>query len=74
MEKTLKDVIIEKHGSVNNFIVKKAKEYGGELPISREYIYKVINHEVVNPGIKSLNILADMVGVPREQVYNEYSE
>jgi len=74
MEKTVKDVIIEKYGSINNFIASKAKEFGGELPLSREYIYKLIGREIANPGIKSLNILADMVGIPREQIYKEYSE
>lgn len=70
----LKDVIVEKYGSVNNFVSVKLKEFNGELPISREHIYKTINHEIVNPGIKSLNILADLVGVSREEVYKEYSD
>ena len=74
MDKTVKDVIIERYGSINGFITAKVKEFGGELPVSREYIYKLIGHEVANPGIKSLNVLADMVGVPREQLYKEYSE
>ena len=74
VNETVKDVVIRKYGSVNNFLAIKAKEFNGELPIAREHIYKLINHEVPNPGIKSLNILADMIGIPREQVYKEYSE
>jgi len=70
----IKDEIVEKYGSINNFLAQKVKEFNGELPIAREHIYKLINHEVPNPGIKSLNILADLVGIPREKVYKEYSE
>ena len=55
--KTLKQLIIEEFGSVNNFINEKLKEYSGELPLKREHIYKLLNHEIPNPGIKSLNQL-----------------
>ena len=74
MDNLIKDVIIEKYGSINNFIAVKTKEFDGELPISREAIYKIIGHMVDNPGIKSLNILADMIGIPREQVYKEFEK
>lgn len=72
--KTVKEIIAEKYKSVNNFLDTKKKEYGGELPLTREHLYRLINHETANPGIKSLTILADLVGIPREQVYKEYSE
>ena len=72
MEQTLKEIVIEKFGSVNKFIAVKNQEFNNELPISREAIYKIITHETNNPGIKSLTIIADMVGIPRDQVYNEY--
>lgn len=74
MPKTLKELIEERFGSINNFIALKLKEYGGQLPLTREYIYKIINHEVANPGIKSLVYVADMAGVPREDVYKEFTE
>lgn len=74
MEKTVKDVVVEKYGSINNFIAVKIKEYNGELPLSREYIYKLINHEIPNPGIKSLTFIAELVELPKEKVYKEYTE
>jgi len=74
MEKSLKEIVIEKFGSVNAFIATKTKEFNNELPISREAIYKIVTHETNNPGIKSLTIIADMVGIPRDQVYKEYLE
>lgn len=74
MDQTVKDVVIEKYGSINNFLANKTKEFNGQLPIAREHIYKLINHDVPNPGIKSLNILADLVGIEREKIYREYSE
>lgn len=72
--KSVRDVVVERYGSVNAFLDVKTKEFQGELPISRPYLYKLINHEIVNPGIKTLNILADMVDLPREHVYKEYSK
>ena len=72
--KSVKEVITEKYTSVNKFLDVKTKEFSGMLPLSRPYLYKLINHEVDNPGIKSLNSLADMVGVERTNVYKEYSE
>lgn len=71
--KTVRDVVVEKYGSINTFLDVKTKEFSGELPISRPYLYKLINHEITNPGIKTLNTLADMVDLPREHVYKEYS-
>ena len=73
MDQNVKDQIVEKYGSVNAFLDAKTKELQGVLPLSRPYLYKLINHEIVNPGIKTLNILADMLGIEREKVYNEYS-
>lgn len=72
--KKVKDVIVEKYGSINSFLEIKTEEFRGKLPKSRPYLYKLINHKVKNPGIKTLNILADMVKMPREIIYKEYSE
>ena len=74
MDKKVKDIIVEKHGSINAFLDKQIKDFKGKLPRSRPYLYKLINHKIVNPGIKTLNILADMVGIERHNVYKEYSE
>ena len=69
---TMKDVILEKYGSINSFIEEKKKEFDGELPISREAIYKIVTHETTNPGIKSLTIVADMIGISKEQAFKEF--
>lgn len=72
--KTVKDVVIEQYGSINNFIDKKTIEFKGELPMSRQHLYQLIAHNIENPGIKTLNALADMLGIDRISVYKEYSE
>ena len=71
---SVKEIIVEKYGSINAFVDIKAKEFNGELPFARYHFYKLLDHEVENPGIKTLNALADMVGIPRDDVYREYSE
>lgn len=71
--KTAKEWIEQEYGSINGFITAKQKEFMGELPMERTQIYKLLNHETVNPGIKTLNILADMAGLDRQSVYEEYS-
>lgn len=70
----VKEIIIERYGSINAFLDTKTKELKGELPFARAHFYKLIDHEIENPGIKTLNALADMLDVPREDVYKEYSE
>ena len=72
--KTVKDVVIEKYGSVNNFIDKKTIDLKGELPMSRQHLYQLIAHNIENPGIKTLNALADMLEIDRQLVYEEYSK
>lgn len=72
MEKTVKDIIIEKYGTINNFVALKLQEFNGKLPCSREYIYRLINHGVDNPGIMSLNKLAELTGIDKEIIYEEY--
>jgi len=71
---SVKDVVIEKYGSVNNFIDKKTIDLKGELPMSRQHLYQLIAHNIENPGIKTLNALADMLEIDRQLVYEEYSK
>lgn len=73
-KKTAKERIEQAYGSVNGFIMAKLKEYQGVLPMERTQIYKLLNHETVNPGIKTLAILADMAGLDRAEVFEEYAE
>ena len=71
--KTVKEIVIERYGSINNFIDKKLVELKGELPMSRQHLYQLIDHKIKNPGIQTLNMLSDMLGIKRENVYKEYS-
>ena len=71
--KTVKEIIVEKYGSINKFLDVKTVEYKGELPLSRQQIYNLIAHGTDNPGIKTLNMLSDMIGIDRQIIYKEYS-
>lgn len=71
--KTIEQIIIERYGSINKFIDTKTIELKGELPASRQHLYQLITHNVNNPGIKTLNALADLLGIEKEIVYKEYS-
>ena len=64
----IKDYIINKYGSINNFVDKNYEK----LPMSRTHFYKLINHETSNPGIQTLKKLADILELPEEVVYNDY--
>jgi hypothetical protein len=72
--KTVKETVIENFGSINAFLDAKTKEYYGVSPVSRAYLYKLINHQIPNPGIKTLNILSIMVKMPKNKIYKEYSK
>lgn len=72
--KSVRETIIENFGSINAFLDAKTREYYGALPISRAYLYRLINHEISNPGIKTLNIFSIMVKIPRNKIYKEYSD
>lgn len=71
---TAKEKVVERFGSINGFISAKLKEFKGELPMERTQIYKILNHETANPGIKTLGILADMAGIDRDEMFREYAE
>lgn len=72
---TIREIAIDKYGSINSFLDKKLEDRKGKkLPISRQYFYKLFAHKVDNPGIKSLNAIADLLEIPREIVYKEFSK
>ncbi len=70
--KTVKEIVVEQYGSIGNFLDSKLIKTKAK-PSSRAYYYKLINHQVNNPGIKSLVTLAKMLGVKKEYVFEEYS-
>lgn len=72
--KTVKEEIVEKYGSIGKFLDEKLDECKGKLPITRQHLYRIINHKTNNPGIKSLNALSKLTGIPKEKIYKEYSE
>jgi len=69
---TLKERIEKKYGSVNKFIDKKLIDCKGELPFTRTHLYKLINHEVPNPGIKTLSELSALVDEPLNIIIEEF--
>ena len=71
--KTVKEIAVEKYGSIGSFLDSKLKVKSDVKPSSRAYYYKLINHQIKNPGIKSLMALAKMLGIKKEYVFEEYS-
>lgn len=70
----VKDIIIKEYGSINAFLDAMTLKNHGKLPRSRAYLYKLINHQINNPGIKTLNQLSSLTGVKKSNIYAEYSE
>lgn len=68
----IKDKIEFEYGTINKFIDKKLIDCKGQLPFTRQHLYDLINHRVPNPGIRTLNQLANLVDVPLTDVINEY--
>lgn len=67
--KSIKDIVIEKYGSINNFVEKNYLR----LQTSRTHIYKLLNGEDVNPTVNTLIKLADLLDISVGEVFNEYS-
>ena len=66
---SIKDIVIEKYGSINNFIDKNYTK----LKTSRTHMYKLLNGENVNPTVETLVELAALLELPEEVVFREYS-
>ena len=54
---TIKDIVIERYGSINNFIDKNYTK----LKTSRTHMYKLLNGENVNPTVETLVELAALL-------------
>ena len=68
MEYLIQKTIIEKYGSINNFV----DAHYNELPIGRTHIYMLVNYKIENPGVLTLEKLAKLIGLPKEDVINDY--
>lgn len=69
MENSLiKETIIKKYGSTNKFVDAHYKESG----ISRTHLYQLVNYNINNPGVKTLERLATLLELPKEDVINDY--
>jgi transcriptional regulator with XRE-family HTH domain len=66
---SIKDIVIERYGSINNFIDKNYTK----LKTSRTHMYKLLNGENVNPTVETLVELAGLLELPEEVVFREYS-
>lgn len=69
MEQTIKDIVVEKYGSINNFV----EENYTKLKTSRTHVYKLLNGESANPTVETLVELATLLEIPEEVVFREYS-
>ena len=69
MQQSIKDIVIERYGSINNFIDKNYTK----LKTSRTHMYKLINGENVNPTVETLVELSTLLDLPEEVVFREYS-
>ena len=67
--KSIKEQVIEKYGSINNFI----EENYTKMKTSRTHMYKLINQEDANPTVATMVELAQLLNIPEEAVFNEYS-
>lgn len=60
--------IKEKYGSTNNFVDKNYMTLG----ISRTHLYALAEYKINNPGVKTLEQLAKLLDLPKEEVINDY--
>jgi DNA-binding phage protein len=66
---TIKEIVIERYGSINNFIEKNYTK----MKTSRTHMYKLLNEENVNPTVETLVELATLLELPEEVVFRAYS-
>lgn len=65
---TVKERIVEQHGSINKFIDSVADK----MTVSRTHMYKLIQNKNVNPTIDTLIELSELTNIPMEEIMNEY--
>lgn len=68
MGELIKETIIKNYKTVNNFI----DEHYNELNMSRTHIYQLVNYNIKNPGVQTLEKLATLLKLPKEDVINDY--
>jgi transcriptional regulator with XRE-family HTH domain len=68
MSNVIEETIKTKFGTINSFVDKNYSK----LPMSRTHIYKLLNFEIQNPGIQTLEALAKLLELPTEEVINDY--
>lgn len=54
---TLKEIILRKYASIDEFIEAT------NVPISRTYLYRLVNDTTVNPSLTVIEILATILGM-----------
>ena len=67
-EGLIKNIIMEKYGSINKFV----DEHYTELGMSRTHIYALLNYSIKNPGVHTLEKLSKLLDLPKEVVINDY--
>ena len=67
--KLIEQTIIKKFGSINNFF-EATKEHG----MSRTHTYKIIKYQVENPGVNTLEKIANILDLPFFEVVKDYMD
>ncbi len=67
MKPTIKDIIIERYGSIDNFMVES------NIDLGRAYLFRLLNNEEVNPTILAIMKLAKALGMDPKDIASEYS-
>jgi len=68
---SIKDIIITKYGSINQFVSQNQTRLGRLK--SRTHIYRLIQGKDINPTLETMTELAKILEIPLEEVVNEYS-
>ena len=68
-QKLIEKTIMEKYGSINNFF-EATKSEG----MSRTHTYKIIKYQVENPGVNTLEKIANILDIPFFTVVKNYMD
>ena len=68
MEELIRNTILKNYKTINNFI----DTHYTDLNMSRTHIYQLVNYNIKNPGVQTLEKLAVLLKLPKEDVINDY--
>ena len=68
MGELIRNTILKNYKTINNFI----DTHYTDLNMSRTHIYQLVNYNIKNPGVQTLEKLAVLLKLPKEDVINDY--